>query len=272
MGLLLQKTNIIRDYREDVDEQRYFWPREIWGQEEYGFKEMREMYATDPDTLRRATYAQSGMILDALRHTTDALDYLRMLRNQSVFNFCAIPAAMAIATLELCFMNKEMFQRNIKIRKAEAAHLIMRSTNPREVGLIFREYARKIHAKAIPSDPNFIRISVACGKIEAWSEHNYPSFVHYSTESGKQRLDPFDARTAIVVKEQELDAQLAKKKRVEDLRNGITNGNGANGVEKFEAKEISTSELMMYVGAAFTLILVFSMSVVWLVLKYTGDL
>ncbi len=41
----------------------------------------------------------------------------------------------------------------------------MRATNPREVGLIFREYARKIHAKAVPSDPNFIRISVACGKV-----------------------------------------------------------------------------------------------------------
>jgi farnesyl-diphosphate farnesyltransferase len=121
MGLLLQKTNIIRDFREDVDQQRYFWPREIWGKKEYGFVEMKEMYATDPDTMRRASYAQSGMILDALRHTTDALDYLRMLRNQSVFNFCAIPATMAIATLELCFMNKEMFQRNIKIRKAEAA-------------------------------------------------------------------------------------------------------------------------------------------------------
>ena len=42
----------------------------------------------------------------------------------------------------------------------------MRSKNPREVGLIFREYARKIHAKALPTDPSFIRISVACGKVK----------------------------------------------------------------------------------------------------------
>jgi farnesyl-diphosphate farnesyltransferase len=40
-----------------------------------------------------------------------------IIKNQSVFNFCAIPATMAIATLELCFMNPAMFQRNIKIRK-----------------------------------------------------------------------------------------------------------------------------------------------------------
>lgn len=117
MGLLLQKTNIIRDFREDCDEQRYFWPREIWGK--YDFKEMKELH--QPGNEERATWAQSGMVLDALRHATDSLDYLRLLKNQSVFNFCAIPATMAMATLELCFMNKEMLQRNVKIRKAAAA-------------------------------------------------------------------------------------------------------------------------------------------------------
>lgn len=124
MGLLLQKTNIIRDFREDVDQKRYFWPRDIWGRKEFGFVDMNEMTSPDSETVKRAMWAQSGMILDALRHTTDALDYLRMLKNQSVFVFCAIPAAMAIATLELCFMNPAMFQRNIKIRKAEAAKVV----------------------------------------------------------------------------------------------------------------------------------------------------
>lgn len=126
MGLLLQKTNIIRDYREDTEESRFFWPREIWGQ--YGFKEMKEMYATGNE--QRAQWAQSGMVVDALRHATDSLDYLRLLRNQSVFNFCAIPATMAMATLSLCFMNPEMFQRNIKIRKAAAAEVCCLSSLP----------------------------------------------------------------------------------------------------------------------------------------------
>ena len=40
MGLLLQKTNIIRDFREDVDDKRFFWPREIWGDAKYVFTEM----------------------------------------------------------------------------------------------------------------------------------------------------------------------------------------------------------------------------------------
>ncbi|KAF8716336.1 hypothetical protein AX14_012410 [Amanita brunnescens Koide BX004] len=170
MGLLLQKTNIIRDYREDVEEKRHFWPREIWGK--HGFQEMRDMCAWEgkegpeaEDIKRRATWVQSGMILDALRHSIDALDYLRVLKNQTVFNFCAIPAVMALATLTLCYNNSDMFLRNIKIRKAEAAQLIMRSTNPREVGLIFQSYARKIHAKSSPKDPYFLQVSIACGKV-----------------------------------------------------------------------------------------------------------
>jgi farnesyl-diphosphate farnesyltransferase len=121
VGLLLQKTNIIRDYREDVEQRRYFWPREIWGMPDYGFSDMADMCASDVE--ERAAWVQSGMIVDALRHSVDALDYFRLLKNQSVFNFCAIPGLMAMATLALCFMNPDMFQRNIKIRKAEAANV-----------------------------------------------------------------------------------------------------------------------------------------------------
>jgi len=37
VGLLLQKTNIIRDFREDADQRRFFWPHdsEIRGSPEY---------------------------------------------------------------------------------------------------------------------------------------------------------------------------------------------------------------------------------------------
>lgn len=135
MGLFLQKTNIIRDFREDVDEHRYFWPREIWGDAKYGtaaggnaFQEMREMYLEGNE--KQAEYVQSAMILNAMCHVTDTLDYLRLLKNQSVFNFCAIPQTMAIATLELCFKNPAMFQRNIKIRKSLAADVRLFNSSP----------------------------------------------------------------------------------------------------------------------------------------------
>lgn len=133
MGILLQKTNIIRDYREDTDESRFFWPKEIWGS--FGFSEMAEMRLgpgidVKPEVKERILWVQSAMVLDAMRHLVDALDYLRVLKTQTVFNFCAIPATMAIATLELCFMNPAMFERNIKIRKAEAASVSLTYLSP----------------------------------------------------------------------------------------------------------------------------------------------
>jgi farnesyl-diphosphate farnesyltransferase len=119
MGLLLQKTNITRDYREDVDEGRGFWPRAIWSK--YGFDKMGDL--RDESREQEALFALSEMILDALRHATPALDYLSLLKNQSVFNFVAIPAVMAIATLERCFMNPNVLKKNVKIRKGEAVQV-----------------------------------------------------------------------------------------------------------------------------------------------------
>lgn len=165
MGLLLQKTNIIRDFREDANESRFFWPREIWAA--HGLTSIREMCDDDPIHAIKAQWALSGMVLDALRHAVDSLDYLRLLGSQSVFSFCAIPATMAMATLALCFANPAVFCRNVKIRKAQAARLVMHSTNTRDVSYLFRDYAREIHSKASSDDPYFVKIAVACGKVRA---------------------------------------------------------------------------------------------------------
>ncbi|KAJ7694557.1 squalene synthase [Mycena rosella] len=265
MGLLLQKTNITRDVREDVLDRRYFWPRAIWGAA--GFARMEDMLPPSPSASSSssssvaaaaaysAAYAspmqgapnprwvQSAMVLDALRHAPDALDYLRLLRNQSVFNFCAIPAAMAIATLELCFGNERMLKGNVKIRKAAAAELIMRSTNPREVGLIFREYARRIHARAVPADPSYLRLSVACGKIEQWCEHNYPSFVLLSTGptgSPTQSIDPADARGRTFL--------LAEKRDQ-------------------KSQEMQAGEIALYVGRGLLMVVGVCAGVVWLIMQ-----
>ena len=82
MGLLLQKTNIIRDFREDAEEKRYFWPREVWADPAYGngvpAKSIQQLYA--PGEEERAAWVQSAMIVDVLRHAPDALDYLHANR------------------------------------------------------------------------------------------------------------------------------------------------------------------------------------------------
>lgn len=115
MGLMLQKTNILRDFREDTDEGRVWWPEEIWSK--YVSKP-EELYAVGNED--KAMWALSEMTVDALTHATDALDYLTLLTNQSVFNFCAIPQVMAVATLETCFMNPKVMHQNVKIRKGLA--------------------------------------------------------------------------------------------------------------------------------------------------------
>ncbi|KAH8103660.1 hypothetical protein DFH11DRAFT_259390 [Phellopilus nigrolimitatus] len=93
----------------------------------------------------------------------------------------------------------------------------MRSTNPREVALIFREYARLIHARSVPADPNFLRISIACRKIEQWCEHHYPSFVTLGT-GGASSPDPTDARTRIAQHEEKVATQVMRRRRIEAAR------------------------------------------------------
>jgi farnesyl-diphosphate farnesyltransferase len=160
MGLFLQKTNIIRDYREDLDDGRAFWPKEIWTKHGTKFADF-----ADPKNEEAALNCISEMVLDALRHADDCLFYLAGIKEQSVFNFAAIPQVMAIATLALVFRNKEVFQKNVKITKGEACTLMMEVGNLRSVCNIFRKYLRIIHEKNTPKDPNFLKISVACGKV-----------------------------------------------------------------------------------------------------------
>lgn len=161
MGQFLQQTNIIRDIREDHDDKRYFWPREVWSKHVDKFEDL-----FDPTKRDQALACLSEMVLLALQKADDCLFYLAGIKEQSVFNFCAIPQSMAIATLELCFQNPKVFERNIKITKGSACDLMHQSTqNLQVVCDVFRKYARAIHKKNNPRDPNFLNISIACGKV-----------------------------------------------------------------------------------------------------------
>ncbi|GAQ05495.1 probable squalene synthase [Aspergillus lentulus] len=181
MGLFLQKTNIIRDIREDFDDGRQFWPKEIWSKHVTDFEDLFK-----PENRDAALNCSSEMVLNALGHAEECLFYLAGLREQSVFNFCAIPQSMAIATLSLCFRNPAIFERNIKIKKGEACQLMMESTqNLRILYEAFRRYAREIHKKNTPKDPNFLEIGIACAKIEKFIETIFPS---QSAEEANRRV------------------------------------------------------------------------------------
>lgn len=130
MGLFLQKTNIIRDYLEDIEEvprPRMWWPREIWGgyvpakgDGLEAFK-LKELPGNEPE----AVAALNHMVMDALRHAPDALEYMAQLRDASVFRFCAIPQVMAAGTLALCFNNARVFRGVVKLRRGVTAKMML---------------------------------------------------------------------------------------------------------------------------------------------------
>ena len=163
MGQFLQKTNIIRDIREDFDDKRRFYPKEIWSKHVDKFDDL-----FDPKNLEAALNCSSEMVLNSLRHADECLFYMAGIKDQSVFNFVAIPQSMAIATLELVFRNPNIFVKNVKITKGDACELMMQSSQDlRLVCEIFQRYVKRIHKKNTPRDPNFLAISIACSKVAA---------------------------------------------------------------------------------------------------------
>ena len=86
-------------------------------------------------------------------------------------------------------------------------------------------------------------------------------------------LYPRDPPTRMVSPEKAFDLQLAKNKRVEDLRNGLQfERNGvAGGVERGEGETTSSMEVVWYVMAAFAVIVMFSFTVICFIFKLSGE-
>lgn len=191
MGQFLQKTNIIRDVREDWDDKRRFWPREIWSKHVSEFEDL-----FDKTHQEAALNCSSEMVLNALGHADECLYYLAALREQSVFNFAAIPQTMAIATLALIFRNPLIFQRNVKLTRGQTCQLMIDSSqNLRILFKSFQQSVRAIHRKNTPSDPNFLKISIACGKIEQFIESVFPT-QDPEALARKARGEPADPKKA----------------------------------------------------------------------------
>lgn len=163
MAQLLQQTNIVRDVHEDHLGNRHFWPTEVWSKhvEKFG-----DLFRKDPHSQRKALECLSEMVLMALEKAPDCLSYMANVREQSVFNFVAIPQTMAMATLELCFQNPLVFDRNIKITRGVACQLLIDSTKDlRYVAEAFSKHAAKIQKKKRSEDPDYSKIDAACTAI-----------------------------------------------------------------------------------------------------------
>eukprot|EP00456_Euglypha_rotunda_P074364 TRINITY_DN6805_c0_g2_i2.p1 TRINITY_DN6805_c0_g2~~TRINITY_DN6805_c0_g2_i2.p1 ORF type:complete len:219 (-),score=16.67 TRINITY_DN6805_c0_g2_i2:72-707(-) len=82
MGLFLQKTNIIRDYLEDLEEGRTWWPTEIWRHYANSLSDFKDR-PTSPNSLACLNH----MITDALELIPDCLTYLAKIKHPAIFAF-----------------------------------------------------------------------------------------------------------------------------------------------------------------------------------------
>jgi farnesyl-diphosphate farnesyltransferase len=154
MGLFLQKTNIIRDYLEDIVEEppRIFWPKDIWGQ----FTDDLHLFK-DPAHIDRAVQCLNALVADALQHVPACIEYMEKLKSPTVILFCAIPQVMAIATLNTLYGNKDVFTGKVKIRKGEACKIIVNSYSMQNVLTTFKMFAKQLEAKLDPEDASYDR-------------------------------------------------------------------------------------------------------------------
>ncbi|XP_013379159.1 squalene synthase-like [Lingula anatina] len=149
MGLFLQKTNIIRDYLEDIEQGREFWPKEVWSKYANKLSDF-----ADPANRRAALSCLNDLVTNALHHVPDVLLYMSRIKNQSVFNFCAIPQVMAIGTLERCYNNPGVFTGVVKIRKGEAVRMMMYATSLEGVKAIMYHFTAQILHSIPSTDPS----------------------------------------------------------------------------------------------------------------------
>jgi farnesyl-diphosphate farnesyltransferase len=142
MGLFLQKTNIIRDYHEDLFADRTFWPKDVWGK----YADELPYFSKNADKVG-VNDCLNELVTDALRHMPHCIEYLSKLKNPKVFGFCAIPQVMAIATLSAVYNNKDVYTSCVKIRKGEAALLMTSVATLADVKLIFQKYLKSIQSR-----------------------------------------------------------------------------------------------------------------------------
>lgn len=171
MGLFLQKTNIIRDFREDLDDNRRWWPEEVW---KVYTPDLKTFISKRPADREQALQCLNHMVANALEHVPQCIDYLRSIQDHQNFLFCAIPQVMAAHTLALVFNNEDVFQDTLKIRKGRTARLFMETRDLASVLDVFLD-AIDIMETKVPS-PH-------CGLSHFLLAHNAFPQIKYSSSS-----------------------------------------------------------------------------------------
>lgn len=169
MGLLLQKTNISRDYYEDLNLGRTFWPKQIWGK----YTERLDELQKNPSS-SESLACINELVTDALTHVGNCILYLNMISDKQIFRFCAIPQVMAMATLAKIYNNPDVFTEVVKIRKGIAAKLMLKTNDMESVRKSMEKFVAEIRKKLNPEDPNYTQTKKNLNRIiEALDDVKY---------------------------------------------------------------------------------------------------
>eukprot|EP00485_Elphidium_margaritaceum_P002878 CAMPEP_0202702404 /NCGR_PEP_ID=MMETSP1385-20130828/15387_1 /ASSEMBLY_ACC=CAM_ASM_000861 /TAXON_ID=933848 /ORGANISM="Elphidium margaritaceum" /LENGTH=417 /DNA_ID=CAMNT_0049360045 /DNA_START=260 /DNA_END=1513 /DNA_ORIENTATION=- len=140
MGLFLQKTNITRDYLEDVNEGRIFWPHEILSK----YVDSANYFKLNPNSTT-SKQCLNHMVYDAINHIDGSIEYLSDIGNEQIFKFCAIPQVMAIATLEKCYNNSNVFKKEVKISKPLTLQIVRSCDDIKQVRDWFKHFLYRLN-------------------------------------------------------------------------------------------------------------------------------
>lgn len=163
MGLFLQKTNIIRDIKEDYDEKRYWWPKDIVTKH---FSSIDDIFANrgkageageagELTTTNKHTELLNEMIMNAFRHIPESIEYLSLVKNNSNFKFCAIPQVVAMQTLATLFNNPNVFKKTEKLNKTTLARIFMDISDMNSVLQFYIDAVEKIEKKISDTESSY---------------------------------------------------------------------------------------------------------------------
>ncbi|KAL9652561.1 hypothetical protein ABK040_000130 [Willaertia magna] len=171
MGLFLQKTNIIRDLAEDIDENRAFWPSEVF--QRFGIEKVEEL--KDAKNIKAAVHTLNALVTNALSQAVDSLEYMTKIKDPKIFSFCAIPQVMAIATLNEIYNNRDVMKKNVKIRKGLTCRILLHSKDINAVKSMFCYFAKEIERKIPCNDPSAEETRKICKEIRVKCEDKVES-------------------------------------------------------------------------------------------------
>jgi len=149
-----------------------------------------------------------------------------------------------------------------------------RAVNPRDLSYIFVDFALKIHARLVPSDPSFVKLSVQIGQIIQWAETRYPSWITLGPDRNRvvpqyrnspEAKDISDAR----IKQQPLEPTLAAvQMRAEAQRQQGTPGMSAEDIKfVFTVMAVVLAVIVVLsaaVGLLIYLLTKVSLQIVWM--------